>query len=400
MTQTAQAAAVRPWPFNDMSAPDPAPGLADLPGTEPVARAISPTGVPVWLVSREQDARTVLTDPRFSRAAYVADPERSIFAVPQVSGGLAAAEGPGHLRLRKLVSGAFTRRRVESLRPFVQRTVASLLGGYIAAGPGADLVPLVAEPLPVMVVCELTGVPYADRDKFFPGTETLLNVDAYTAAEVETRRSAMIGYIAGLMQDKARHPGDDLFSALVTADDGDGPLSPADLIGLGVFLLGAGLETTAQQIALSTLTLLRHPAQWQALREDPALIPGAVTELLRYTPTVPAALPRAATEDLVLGGVTIQAGDVVIPVLATANREAASSNGDELDVHRPPVAHLTFGYGMHRCLGAPVAQLILAEWLAAVTQRLPGLKLGMPAADITWRLGHAARGPVSLPLAW
>jgi cytochrome P450 len=395
-----QPTVLHQWPFTDMSAPDPAPALADIAGRERVARTVSPTGVPVWLVTRPEDARAVLTDARLSRAQYVADPSLGIFEVPQVSGGLAATDGETHARLRRLVAGAFTKRRIEGLRPYVAARVSDLLDGFVAAGPGADLVPLVAEPLPIMVVCELTGTPYADRDRFVPGTETLLNVDAYPPAELVQRRTAMTTYLAQLLAVKRQQPADDLFSALVAAADGEAGLEPADLIGLAVFLLGAGLETTAQQIALCTLTLLHHPGQWRLLCERPELISNAVEELLRFAPTVPAALPRATVDDITVGDVTIPAGEVVVPVLATANRDPAKGCPHALDVQRADVSHITFGHGIHHCLGAPVARLILNEWLTAVTRRLPGLRLAVRADRLAWRAGHAARGPVALPLAW
>ena len=390
------------FPFADMSGPGPAPTLAGIVAAGPVARIDTPTGVPAWLVSDPEEVRRVLVDPRFSRAAYANDPEAQILAVPQLVGGMAAADGADHARLRRLVAGAFTTRRVEAVRPFVRARVAELLEEFTAVGPGTDLVELFATPLPVMAVCEWIGVPYEDRAEFFGGTETLLNVFAYSPAEADERRSRMIGYLLRLIEQKRRSPGEDLLSDLVAISDSDGErLSAAELVGLAVFLLGAGLETTAQQICLSVLVLLEDRPQWERLRAEPELIPGAVEELLRYVPTVPGSLPRRATEDVVVGGVEIRAGEVVLVAFATPNRAPGTvADPDRLDVTRAGAPHLTFGHGMHRCLGAPLARVVLQEALAGLLDHLPDARLAVPASEVEWRQGHAARGPVTLPLTW
>ncbi len=398
---TTPPAAPHPFPFDDMSAPAPAPALAAISTAEPVARVDTPTGVPAWLVSRPDDVRRVLTDERFSRAAHVAEPARSDFGIPQVAGGMAATHGPGHTRLRKLVDGAFTTRRAEGLRPFVRRGTEALPDTVEAAGPGADIVTLLATPLPVMTVCEWIGVPCADRDAFLPGTETLLNVSAYGAEELTGRRDAVINYLAGPALKRQADPAGDLISELVAISaDGDRLTGP-EPIGLLVLLLGAGLETSARQIALDLLDLFQHPDQWDLLAEDPSRCAGAVEELLRHTPTVPASPPRPATGDTEVAGVTIRAGEVVMTAFATANRDpGARTAPDRLDVLRPTPPHVSFGHGVHRCLGAPVARVVLQEALAGLVLRFPGLRLAVPRTDIVRRTGHAARGPERLPVTW
>ncbi|MBY8883600.1 cytochrome P450 [Streptomyces sp. PTM05] len=399
-TQTVPQA-VHDFPFADMSGPDPAPALARIAGAQPVARITTPTGVTAWLLSRPEDVRAMLADPRFSRAAYVADPSAQVFEIPQVSGGMAAADGADHARLRRLVASAFTTRRVEDVRPFARDRVGALLDEVAGTGAPADLVPLLATPLPVMAVCQWIGVPYADRQEFFGGTETLLNVSAYSAQEVAQRRGRMVGYLVSLLERKRREPGDDLLSALAAVCEEGERLTPEELVGLAVFLLGAGLETTAQQICVNLLVLLREREQWDLLVAEPDRVPDAVEELLRYAPTVPGALPRLATEDVVIGGVTVRAGEVVMAALATPNRRAAGvDRPDAVDVTRPAPSHLAFGHGMHRCLGAPLARVVLQEALWGLVRRFPGLRLAVPDADIAWREGHAARGPVRLPVTW
>ncbi|MEV7855510.1 cytochrome P450 [Streptomyces sp. NPDC088183] len=357
-----------------------------------------PYGEPAWLVTRYADARLVLGDQRFSRAAAAShdEPRQS---EGQRDGGILGMDPPDHTRLRSLVAKAFTVRQVEKLRPQVRELTAALLDEMETAGPPADLVDLFALPLPVAVICRMLGVPTEDRPRFRVWSDDALSTSSLTAEEFDASRAELRAYMAGLIDQHRQAPQDDLMTALIEArDDGD-RLSELELIDLCVGILVAGHETTASQIPNFVLTLLDHPDQLARLRAEPELVPNAVEELLRFVPLGSGAgQPRYATEDIEVGGTLVRSGSPVLVAVGAANRDALRfSAPGVLDIAREGNQHLGFGHGVHHCLGAPLARLELQEALSALITRFPELRL---AGDVTWKSEMLVRGPRVMPVEW
>lgn len=381
---------------------EPAPVHRPLLRGRPVALAELPDGGTAWLVGGYAETRRVLTDLRFSRARAVA-PGRplqgtEVFASASING----MDPPEHTRLRKLVASAFTARRVEALRPRAASIVGELIEQMLHRRSPADLVAAFALPLPVRVICEMLGVPDADMAQFHAWSDTVMGDWERDAELIMTALAGMYGYFGQLVDAKRTQPAGDLMTALIAARDDNDRLSETELTTLGCTLLLGGHETTASQISLSVLTLLRHPAELARLRADPALIPAAVEELLRFV-SLGGGLPpaRMATEDVQLGDVTVRAGDVVVPLYATANRDPAEfADPDQLDVGRRIVSHLAFGGGAHHCLGAQLARLELQEALRGLLSSLPGLHLAVPVTQLRYKPGMAVYSLRELPVSW
>ncbi|RLK55021.1 cytochrome P450 [Actinokineospora cianjurensis] len=391
----------RQYPFREPTALELEPEYAHLRAHEPVSRISLPYGGEAWLVVRYEDVRVVLGDPRFSRAALL---DRD---VPRTSPRrltdptLHTTDPPEHNRLRRLVSGAFSPRRLERLAAHASRVTEELLDRVEEQGPPADLVAGLAVPLPVSVICHLLGVPLVDRDRFASWVDIALATTAFPAAEIHAAFAALKDYLASLVALRRREPADDLLGALVVARDQDGGLSEEELVVLGVTLLYAGLETTSNHIGNFVHTLLSHPAQLARLRADPALLDSAVDELLRLTPTVTSAgFTRIALEDIPLGDIMIHAGDAVMVHLDAANRDPrAYPHPDELDLTRKPNPHLAFGHGPHYCVAAQLAKAELRIALEALLRRFPTLHPAEPATP-HWRQGRMVRGLDRLLVTW
>ncbi|WP_406496255.1 cytochrome P450 [Streptomyces sp. NBC_00846] len=355
-------------------------------------------GEAAWLVTRYADARLVLGDQRFSRAAAAShdEPRQS---EGQRDGGILGMDPPDHTRLRSLVANAFTVRQIEKLRPQVRELTAGLLDDMEAAGQPADLVDLYALPLPVAVICRMLGVPAEDRARFRVWSDDALSTTSLTAAEFDASREELRAYMTVLIEQHRRAPRDDLMTALIEARDGGDRLSERELVDLCVGILVAGHETTASQIPNFVLTLLDHPDQLARLRAEPELIANAVEELLRFVPLGSGAgQPRYATEDIEVGGTLVRAGSPVLVATGAANRDALRFTAPGvLDIAREGNQHLGFGHGVHHCLGAPLARLELQEALMALITRFPGLK---PAGDVTWKSEMLVRGPRVMPVGW
>ncbi|MFG2651431.1 cytochrome P450 [Streptomyces sp. NPDC048436] len=407
---------------------DPHLRYAQLRATHPVQRVMLPHGVPAWIVTGGKEVRSALTDPRLRN-----DVRHS--ATWEDDGGFAIGRNmlqvdpPDHTRLRRLVAGTFTHRRVKALGPRVEQITEELLDA-LAPLPGADLVGSFAFPLPVTVICELLGVPTADREAFQAWSALIVTATDPEAATVAGQE--MTSYLTGLIKDKilastrtpdsggpgesqaSPHPspsasasagdGHDLLTALALAGDGDdAALTPEELLGMAFLLLVAGHETTANLISSAVFLLLRHPDQLAALRADPSLIDGVVEETLRYEPPALAVAYRYAAEPLTLGGVDIPQGDALILSVAAANRDPACfTDPDRFDITRDPAAtasHLAFGYGIHHCLGAPLARMEGAIALRALLQRFPDLRLDGENGTPAWR-PSLLRGLATLPVRW
>ena len=381
----------------------PAPQLKDLQRSRPVARIQLPDGKTGWLVTRYDDVRQVLTDPRYSRAAATG-PD-----VPDTGLGQAAADSilsmdpPEHTRLRRLVAGAFTARRVEALRPRAAQIVDELIDHLLTLPQPADLVDNFSLPLPVQVICELLGVPAEDRHVFHEWSDTVLGDISRDPRAVQAAFGELAAYFGRLVAVKRAQPADDLMTALIEARDERDRLSEEELVRLGFTLLIAGHETTANQINMILLTLHEFPEQLERLRADPATIPQAVEELMRFVQlgSVGTGLPRVTTEEVELSGVRIPAGAAVIPAMIIANRDPSiTTDPDRLDVSRGQTTHLAFGAGVHHCLGAQLARMELQEALRGLLGRLPELQLAAPVDELTFKDGMIVRSLRALPVRW
>jgi cytochrome P450 len=317
----------------------------------------------------------MIIDQRFSRALAVApgraQPGFEMFAAGSING----MDPPEHTRLRKLVASAFTARRVEALRPRVASIVNELIDAMLDRPQPMDLVAGFSLPLPAQVICEMLGVPAADLKQFHAWSDTIMGDWQRDSDEIMTALTELYGYFGALIEIKRIQPADDPMSALIAARDDTDRLSEQELTVMCCTLLIGGHETTANQINLSLLLLFDHPDQVAKLRADPGLIPGAVEELLRCSRLGGLPPARVTKEDVQIGGVTIPAGEQVMPLLGTANRDpSAFSDPDQLDVTRDAASHLAFGAGVHHCLGAQLARVELQEAFRGLIGRLPGLR--------------------------
>ncbi|GAA3221600.1 cytochrome P450 [Nonomuraea helvata] len=382
---------------------DPDPELTAARDGERVQRVKTAFGFDAWMVSHFADVREVLGDPaRFSNA------QRAVFRAPGMppvseeeikklrAGNLLAFDPPEHTRLRRMLTPEFTMRRMRRLEPRVKDIVTEHLDAMEAAGPPADLVPSFALPVPSLVICELLGVPYADRDDFQRRTGKILDISLpaqeRAAAQLESR-----AYMAELVARTRAEPGEDLLGMLVREHGDD--LSTDELIGIAGLLLLAGHETTSNMLGLGTLALLRNPDQLELLRKEPSRIGAAVEELLRWLSIVHTGTVKVATADVELAGRHIAAGDLVVCALPAANRDPDFiSDPDRLDIARGDMGHLAFGHGVHHCLGAPLARMEMQIAFPALFERFPGLREAGPPAE--FRSFNVVYGVRSLHVAW
>ncbi|MER6015707.1 cytochrome P450 [Streptomyces bluensis] len=392
------------YPFHRPSAVEVPPVYEELRAKCPVAKVQLPTGDDGYVVSRYDDVRTVLADPRFSRAAMLAEGAPQLTPAPPVPGSLFTMDPPEHTRLRKLVSREFTARRVQNLRPRIQELTDQLLDEMEKQAPPLDLNPAFAFPLPVMVICELLGVPFEDREKFRGWSDAFVSLTAHTADEVMAQRMAMVQYLGELVQRKREEPADDLMSALVSVHDEDGDrLSEHELIIMGITLLVAGHETTVSMIGKCVLTLLRHPEHLAALRERPEMIEHVVEELLRVNPIGDGGPFRITLEDVEIGGTTIPKGSGVIAAVASANQDP-DRFGEEPCAFDPSrssaTAHLALGHGPHFCLGAALARAELQIAISSLIGRFPKLSLADDVDNLSMTSGMMVHALNRLPVTW
>jgi cytochrome P450 len=393
---------VRSYPFGPIHALEIDPMYFWLQDNEPLARVKLPYGEEGWLLTRYDDVRTALGDARFSLAeAAVRDVPR---LTPQRYGAiLTDQDPPDHTRLRRLVAKAFTARRVEQLRARAEQITNELIDEMVKAGPPAELSEALAVPLPGLMICELIGVPYADRDQFRDWVGAWMSVTALTMEQRGQYVGQLAGYLTDLAAQRRHTPTDDLLGALVVASDEGDRLTEDEVVQLTMVLLAAGYESTASQITNFTYALLTHPDQLALLRSRPDLMPGAVEELMRWTPLLAVAdvLPRYALADVELTGGTVPAGEPVLLAKHAANRDPRRyPDPNRLDITRDAQGQLGFGHGAHHCLGAPLARLDIQTALNALLQRFPALQLAVPKDQVEWKSGMAVRGPVTLPIAW
>jgi cytochrome P450 len=317
------------------------------------------------------------------------------FEVPK--GLFISMDPPDHGRYRKLLTGQFTVRRMRALEPRIQQMVVEHLDAMEQAGDSADLVDKFALPIPSLVICELLGVPYAERAEFQHGSSRLLRVDL-PISEVRAAAEGIRNYVLGLVQRKRSEPGDDMLSGLIETDP---TLSDDEIAEMGFLLLIAGHETTANMLGLGTFLLLQHPDQLARLRADPSLINGAVEELLRYLSVVQFGTMRGVLEDVEVGGQQFKAGETVICSLAAANRDPERfDNPEVLDVTRAHSAHVAFGHGIHQCLGQQLSRVEMQIAFRELFARFPDLRLNVEPSEVKLRNHSVVYGAATLPVAW
>lgn len=402
----------RPFPFTPQTPWGPPPEFTELCVNEPIIRVTLPSGDQAWLVSRYDDVRQVFADPRFSRAAATAPGAPTLISRPTRARGvlshdsLLGKDAPDHARLRRLVAKTFTMRHIDRLRPRLQRITDALLDAVIATGPPGELVTHFAVPLSSTALYELLGLPDVDRDRLRLWLDAQRDSDAPNEEAAEAARATMDAYVARLIADKRAAPTEDLLSDLIAARDEQGRLSENELTTMLTFLLFAGQAGTAVQIPRFVLVLLRHPEQLRLLREHPEHISTAVEELLRYTPfAIGSGFPRVATQDVELAGVLIRAGEAVIPHSMSANRDpSVFDEPDRLDLARTDNPHVSFGHGIHHCLGAPLARAEMQIALNTLVRRLPGLRLAIDEQELDWQFANRANRAFprlrALPVTW
>jgi cytochrome P450 len=365
----------------------------------PVHRVRTPVGDEAWLVTDYAQVRRLLDDDRLGRSHREPETaartgESALFGGPL---GDFETEVADHARMRALLQPHFTPGRLRALAPRVAALTTDTLNELAEQGPPADLHTGLALPLPISVICELLGVPYRDRDQFRAWAEDAGNVR--DRARSERGLAELFGYGRSLVERKRAHPGDDVVSRLCATDG----VSDDEAATMSMFLLFAGHETTVVQIGLGTLLLLTNRDQWQALLENPALIPNAVEELLRATAAGGGVggVPRYARTDFDIEGVSVHSGDLVLLDIGSANHDPeVFAHPERVDVARKQPAHLTFGYGARYCIGAPLARIELRTVFAQLIPRFPSMHLTVDPALLPTRGDALAGGLVELPVSW
>jgi cytochrome P450 len=384
---------------------DPTPELGRLREAAGVHTVTNAFGMPVHLVTRYEDVKAVLSDhTRFSNSR---PPGFVVPGAPRVdeedlarnrAGNLLGLDPPEHQRLRRMLTPEFTIRRIKRLQPRIVEIVEGQLDELAAAGPPADLVEHFALPVPSLVICELLGVPYADRADFQRRSARQLDLSIPMPERMALQREGR-AYMSALVERARSHPGDDILGMLIREHGAE--LTDDELIGVAGLLLLAGHETTSNMLALGTLALLRHPDQLAAVRDDPSAVAPAIEELLRWLSIVQTAIPRITTTDVEVAGVPIPAGQLVFASLPSGNRDDRFIDAPEvLDIARGAPGHLAFGHGVHHCLGAPLARMEMQIAFPALLRRFPTLALAEEFDDVQFRSFHFIYGLKSLEVTW
>ncbi|MCC5579505.1 cytochrome P450 [Microtetraspora sp. AC03309] len=377
------------YPIPSEAALEPPAEWAALRQRCPVARVKLPSGDEATLLTRYDDVKQVLADPRFTRLLNADDAAR---LSDNESGGLFSTDmaqvipdsGEGHQRWRRLVGKWFTAKRMAALRPVMAEMAEQLIDDMIKHDQPADLKACLGFPLPVYVICDLLGVPAADRDRFAYWSDTLLNLTRYGQTEIDAAQAEFIQYMADHVAAKRAQPSEDLLSELIKESDADGGrLSDVELLATGMALLVAGHETTANMIGKMVGMLLADRARWERLLADRSLVRSAVEEALRFDANPGFGMPRYLGEEAEVGGTVLPRGTTVICSMAAANRDESVFDGaDEMDLGRSPNPHLAFGSGAHSCLGQALARTELQVVLEVLLRRLPSLELAVAAEDL------------------
>ena len=385
---------------------DPPAELAEFAADEPIGRVRIWDGSTPWLITRHDDVRAVLADRRFSsdpaRPGFPSQSPVSKFRRERSRGSFLSMDDPEHARYRRMLVGEFTVRRIEGLRPLIVESVTDLLTAMAAGPKPVDLVTAFALPLPSLVICHLLGVPYADHEFFQFRSGEMLNATADPAEALRAGQD-LARYVHGLIKAKQAEPGDDLLSRLVDARLRTEELTSREVTAMAMLLLIAGHETTANQLALGVAALLHNPEQADRLRAatDPDVVNGAVEELLRLHTITHFGRRRVAIEDVEVRGTLIKAGDGVIAAADIANRDPdIFADPDRFDPTRKPNRHVAFGFGVHQCLGQPLARLELQIAFPALLRRFPTMRLAVDPAELSYRDAMPIYGVNALPVTW
>ena len=384
---------------------DPTPELREIREIDGVRRVVNAFGMEIFLVTRHEDIKDVLSDhERFSNGrppGFVLPGAPTVSEDEQASaraGNLLGLDPPEHQRLRRMLTAEFTIRRMKLLEPRVVEIVDGQLDDMEKAGAPADLVANFALPIPSLVICELLGVPYEDRDDFQRRSARQLDLSIPIPDRLELQRQGR-AYMRSLVARARQQPGEDILGRLVR--DHGAELTDDELVGVAGLLLLAGHETTSNMLGLGTLALLRHPDQLAAVRDDPDAVAPAVEELLRWLSIVHTAIPRITTTAVEVAGVPIPAGRLVFVSLPSGNRDPDFIDSPEvLDIRRGAAGHLAFGHGVHHCLGAPLARMEMRIAFPALLRRFPTLTLAEDFADVAFRSFHFIYGLKALEVGW
>ncbi|MFC3996015.1 cytochrome P450 [Nocardiopsis sediminis] len=395
------------YPIPSEAALEPPAEWAELRQQCPVARVKLPSGDEAALVTRYEDVKQVLSDPRFGRrldadgAARIADTESGGVFNSDMASALPES-GEGHLKWRRMVGKWFTAKRMSALRPGIEEMAERLIDDMVRNGHPADLTANLGFPLPVWVICDMLGVPESDRDRFSFWSDTLLNLTKYSEAEIAAAQADFAAYMTAHIAATRAEPGDDILSELITATDSAGePMPDAALIATGMGLLVAGHETTSNMIGKMVAMLLSDRRRWERLLADRSLVRTAVEEVLRFDANGGFGLPRFITEDTEIGGTVVPTGTTVICNMAAANRdESAFAGAGGMELDRSPNPHLAFGSGAHSCLGQSLARTELQAVLDVLLRRLPTLDLAVDATDLRRREGLVVGGLDEVPVRW
>ncbi|MDQ0989540.1 cytochrome P450 [Streptomyces sp. V3I7] len=392
---------VRQWPAADLTGTDFDPVLTELMREGPVTRIQLPNGEGwAWLVTRYDDVRAVANDPRFSREAVMEQPVTRLAPhfIP-AKGAVGFLDPPDHTRLRRSVAPAFTAKGVERVRDKARGMLDALVDDLLRAGPPADLTAAVLSPFPIAVICELMGVPAADRHSMHNWTQLILS-SAHGRETSEKAKDEMGAYFTELIGAREGSEAEDVTS-LLGAAVGRREVTLQEAVGLAV-LLQIGGEAVTNNSGQMIHVLLTRPDLVQRLRAEPEIRPRAIDELLRWIPHRNAVgLSRIALEDVEIRGVRIRAGDPVYVSYLSANRDPeVFPDPETIDLDRSPNAHVAFGFGPHYCPGGMLARLESELLVEALLDRVPGLRLAVPANEVPFRKGALIRGPEALPVTW
>ncbi|GAA2711322.1 MULTISPECIES: cytochrome P450 [Streptomyces] len=395
------------WMLTNDFTQNPYPVLEYVRRESPVRELSLPDGSRAFVVTRYDDAKAALADPRLSRDIHVhyrlmsQRTGRTMTPPPEEANHLANLEPPRHTPLRRAISFAFTPRRAEALRPRVE-TIADDLLDKLAGRPRADLIGGYADPLPVITIAELMGVPadaWPDFLRWSAALRTYSPTDGSGALDRNIQELSR--YMSELIARKEREPGEDLLSALVHADE-ERRLTPTEILSTGFALMTGGNDTTASLVGGVLAALLTHPAERARLLGEPGRWGASMDELIRYVSPIGNALQRVTTEPVELGGVTIPAGEVVVICVMSTNRDTAQfpHHPDRLDLDRPKPAHLSFGFGIHYCSGAHLAKVITEIAARRLFERFPDVRLAVDPAELRYQQNVVVRPLVELPVAW
>ncbi len=395
-------AAIYPMP---RSCPfDPPPALREMRQNEPLARVKLWNDQEVWLATRYEDVRSLLSDPRVS-----ADSGHPGF--PGQSPGMSlmrkqyrtfmSMDPPEHGQYRRMLTAEFTVKRIEQLRPRMQAIVDERIDAILAKGAPAELIEDLALALPSFMICDLLGIPYEDQE-FFQSRGSIIASSKTSAAEAAAVSKELCdGYIGDLIDRKNAEPKDDLLSRVIVAQYQTGHITRKDLISMSRLLLVAGHETSANTMGMGILTLLQHPDQLLILQNDPSLLNNTVEEILRYVDVAHSGRRRTAMEDIEIAGQTIRAGDGIIAHNPSANRDVRMfSDADRFDIRRNTSGHVAFGFGVHQCLGQPLARAELQTVFGTLFRRIPTLRLAVPFEELAFKDDMFVYGVDALPVAW